>query len=85
MQQANTTKRDNDGPCGAPGDAGGPRAGAASCCGAGAPESAGGCPCKGMFKSHRLTAVVVLAAVALAVLISQAGGVLGIVAFVRTF
>jgi hypothetical protein len=76
MHHDNTTNRDNDGTCG---DTGGP-----GCCDTGAPESAAACPCKGVFKSHRLAAALICAAVALAVLISQAGGVLGIVAFVRT-
>jgi hypothetical protein len=60
------------------------RSGWAACCGPERFGTAEGCPCAGAFKSHRVACVVVLTVAALAFLVSQLGGVLGIVAFFRT-
>ena len=57
----------------------------AGCCGAEAGQATEGCPCGSMLKGHRVAVVAVLAVMGLALLISQAGGVLGIIAFFRTF
>ncbi len=56
----------------------------ASCCGPEAPETASGCPCGSMIKDHKLAAFVMFSLFLLMFLISQVGGILGIVAFVRT-
>ena len=84
MSEADNSKRGSAGTSGTAGENGGRRAEAAMCCGFDVTESTAGCPCKGLFRSHRIAAAVVCGAVVLAVLISQAGGVLGIVAFIRT-
>lgn len=57
----------------------------AGCCGSEAGQPTEGCPCGSMLKGHRFAVVAVLAVMGLALLISQAGGVLGIIAFFRTF
>ena len=59
--------------------------GLAGCCGPAIGKTTEGCPCGSFMKGHRFAAVAVLAVMALALLISQAGGVLGIIAFFRTF
>ncbi|MHC4447122.1 MAG: hypothetical protein ACYSXF_04975 [Planctomycetota bacterium] len=59
-------------------------AGLAACCGPAMAEMTKGCPCEGAFKSHRVAVFAILAAVTLAFLISQVGGILGVIAFART-
>ena len=61
------------------------------CCSATQPEAAkgGGCgdmmqDCCGALKRHRLAVFTVVSAIVLAVLVSQVGGVLGIIGFFRT-
>ncbi|NQT88270.1 hypothetical protein HQ560_15995 [bacterium] len=56
----------------------------AGCCGPAAADTAEGCPCAAAFQSHRVVCTIVLAAAALAFLVSQVGGVMGIIAFFRT-
>ncbi|MHC4591181.1 MAG: hypothetical protein ACYS8L_00625 [Planctomycetota bacterium] len=56
----------------------------ASCCGPASEKPPEACPCTSVLKAHRVAAIAVLAVMALAILISQVGGVLGIVAFLRT-
>ena len=58
---------------------------ATGCCGPAMAETTRGCPCESMWKNHRLAGVAILGVVLLALLISQAGGILGIIAFFRTF
>ena len=60
------------------------QAGWAACCGPAMFDATEGCPCAGAFKSHRLVCTVILVVLALAFLVSQVGGVAGIVAFFRT-
>ena len=84
MSEANDGNCGSDGTSSAAGASRDRRAEAAMCCGFDVTEPTAGCPCKGLFKSHRLAAAVVCAMVVLAVLISQAGGILGIAAFIRT-
>jgi len=55
-----------------------------SCCEPGAEEATEECPCGSVFKKHRGVLTLALAGVALAFLISQVGGILGIIAFIRT-
>ena len=53
----------------------------------GCPETAAmmqACPCGSFLKEHRLGVLAVFSLVILAFLISQIGGILGIIAFVRT-
>lgn len=85
MCQENVTTRNDEHTgdrSGAAGSTGGQRAG---CCGPGVTQMAQGCPCGAVFKNHRATVFGICAVVLLALLISQVGGVLGILAFVRTF
>ena len=56
---------------------------AVSCCGAEATEAAE-CPCGSFCKNHTLAAVVIFSLMLLMFLISQVGGILGIIAFLRT-
>ena len=56
----------------------------AGCCG---PEMSGmapECPCGSMVKGHKLAAFGVLSLFLAMLLVSQVGGILGIIAFVRT-
>ena len=74
-----------DADCGKPGEqerTGG--AEAAGCCGPEMMEMMKDCPCGSFFKKHRLAAFAMLSLVILMFLISQVGGILGIIAFVRT-
>jgi len=57
---------------------------AADCCGDETGKMMNGCPWESLLKKHRLIGLLVLAAVALMFLISQVGGILGIIAFFRT-
>ena len=65
----------------------------AGCCLATEPGSADGAGCCGetmqsccqALKRHRLAVLTVISAIVLAVLVSQVGGVLGIIGFFRTF
>jgi len=56
----------------------------AGCCGPAAVEAEASCPCAGAVKGHKLAFIGILTAVAAAFLISQVGGILGIIAFIRT-
>jgi len=42
------------------------------------------CPCGSFLKRHRLVAFAVFSLIVLMFLISQVGGILGIIAFIRT-
>ncbi len=58
-----------------------------SCCGTEATEAteaATECPCASFFKKHTLAAVGIFSVMLLMFLISQVGGILGIIAFIRT-
>ena len=57
----------------------------AACCGPDMSKMMQECLCASAMKSHRKTAIVVMSVVFLAFLISQVGGILGIIAFFRTF
>jgi hypothetical protein len=57
----------------------------AACCGPNTAKMMQECPCASAMKSHRKTAIVAMSVVFLAFLISQVGGILGIIAFFRTF
>ena len=57
---------------------------ATSCCGPQTAEMMQGCSCGSFLKAHRLAALAIFSLVALAFLISQVGGILGIIAFCRT-
>ena len=56
----------------------------AACCGPMMKEMMQSCPCGAMMKRHWLAAFVIFSLVVLAFLISQVGGILGIIAFIRT-
>ena len=55
-----------------------------SCCGPEATGAATECPCASFFKKHSLAALGIFSAMLLMFLISQVGGILGIIAFIRT-
>ncbi|HDY65022.1 MAG TPA: hypothetical protein ENH84_02160 [Phycisphaerae bacterium] len=55
-----------------------------SCCGEEATEAVTECPCASFFKKHTLAAVGIFSVMLLMFLISQVGGILGIIAFIRT-
>ena len=57
----------------------------AACCGPNAAKMIQECPCASAMKSHRETALVAMSVVFLEFLISQDGGILGMIAFFRTF
>ena len=57
----------------------------AACCGPYTAKMMQECPCASAMKSHRKTALVAISVVFLAILISQVGGILGMIAFFRTF
>ena len=57
----------------------------AACCGPDMVKMTQGCPCSSAMKSHWRAALAVFSVVFLAFLISQIGGILGIIAFFRTF
>ena len=57
----------------------------ASCCGPDMATMMQECPCASAMKGYWKTALVAFSLVFLAFLISQIGGILGIVAFFRTF
>ena len=57
----------------------------AACCGPGTEGPSSDCPCASAAKGHPVIAFAAIAGVALALVISQVGGVLGILAFFRTF
>jgi hypothetical protein len=59
--------------------------GAMSCCGETAGEDASGCPCGTMMRKHRWAMFSVFSVLIVAFLVSQVGGILGIIAFARTF
>ena len=54
------------------------------CCGAGIRQTMAGCPFHSVMKRHPVLASVMLAVMGLAVLVIQAGAILGIIAFFRT-
>ncbi len=56
-----------------------------ACCGPEMAKMVQECPCASAMKSHPKTALLGMSIVFLALLISQVGGILGIVAFFRTF
>ncbi len=56
-----------------------------SCCGLETAATAEACPCGSVMKKHRVAVFAVLTGVLLAFLISQIGGILGAIAFFRTF
>ena len=47
-------------------------------------EAAQDCLCATIFREHRAAAIAAIGLVTLAILISQVGGILGIIAFFRT-
>ena len=55
-----------------------------SCCGPEATAAATECPCASFFKKHPLAALGMFLVMLLMFLISQVGGILGIIAFIRT-
>ncbi len=55
------------------------------CCGPQDETAVRDCPCGSLLKTHPVAVFAVLAVAILAVLISQVGGILGIIAFFRTF
>ena len=57
----------------------------ATCCGPDMAKMMQECPCSSAVKSHWKTALVAFSIVFLAFLISQVGGILGMIAFFRTF
>ena len=57
----------------------------AACCGPDMAKMMQECPCASAMKGHWKTALVAFSLVFLAFLISQIGGILGIIAFFRTF
>ena len=56
-----------------------------SCCGPDTAKMMQECPCASAMKGHWKTALVAVSLVFLAFLISQVGGILGMIAFFRTF
>ena len=56
----------------------------AGCCEAMMAESADGCPCKPFIRKHWGVVLGIFSLMILAFLISQVGGILGLIAFVRT-
>ena len=65
---------------------GGPDSSAqAGCCNAGMKQMMEKCPCGSIFKRRRGAIYAVLAVMLSALIISQVGGILGIIAFFRTF
>ncbi len=57
----------------------------AACCGPTAEATGADCPCASAMKGRPVIAFALIAGVALALAISQVGGILGILAFFRTF
>ena len=57
----------------------------AACCWPTAEATGADCPCTSAMKSHRVIAFALIGGVALALAISQVGGIMGILAFFRTF
>ena len=57
----------------------------AGCCGTKMTDMTQGCHCGSAFKKHRLACFVMITVMVLAFLISQVGGILGIIGFTRTF
>ncbi|MHC4295325.1 MAG: hypothetical protein ACYSTL_07045, partial [Planctomycetota bacterium] len=57
---------------------------AESCCGPMMAEMMQQCPCGSFLKNHWLAAFTIFAMMLLMFLISQVGGILGIIAFFRT-
>ena len=55
-----------------------------SCCGTETMEAVTECTCASFFKKHTLAAVGIFSIMLLMFLISQVGGILGIIAFIRT-
>ncbi len=47
-------------------------------------ETASQCPCGSMINGHKLVAFVMISLIAAMLLVGQVGGILGIIAFVRT-
>ena len=58
---------------------------AAACCGPEMAKMMQECPCASAMKGHWKTAFLAFSVVFLAFLISQVGGIFGIIAFFRTF
>lgn len=56
----------------------------AACCGTVAADMMRECPCGTAFKRHPLAAMAILGVMLLVLIISQIGGILGILAFLRT-
>jgi len=65
--------------------AGGTAAEMAACCGPEMAKMTEGCPCASAMKGRWKTALFAFGLVFLAFLISQVGGILGMIAFFRTF
>lgn len=55
-----------------------------ACCGPGMAEMMKQCPCAAAMKNHPVIGIAVLSLMLLMFLISQVGGILGIIAFFRT-
>lgn len=54
------------------------------CCGPMTADMTAQCPCGSFFKEHRLAAIGIFSLMILVFLVSQVGGILGIIGFVRT-
>ncbi len=63
---------------------GGTAAAPAARCGPTAEATGADCPCTSAMKGHRVIAFALIGGVALALAISQIGGIMGILAFFRT-
>ncbi len=60
----------------------------AGCCSSPTEDAAGKteeCPCGSIMKKHKFACIVFLSIVVLTFLISQVGGILGMIGFARTF
>ena len=80
FREQENLKTDRADPCGTPREA----EGMTGCCAFMMSEAGSGCPCGPLIRRHRVAILTILAFVAAAILVSQVGGILGIIAFVRT-
>lgn len=79
MNEEDVKARQGQAPCCRPGETGGADGDAVTA------EAAQACPCGSALKEHRLAVFGGLSLLALAFLVSQVGGILGIIGFFRTF
>lgn len=85
MYQETVTTRPNQGTGEKPDDEWTETGQTTGCCAPASVQGVQECPCRSALKDHRVGASIVCAGVALALLISQVGGILGVIAFFRTF